>query len=89
MVSDDQHCKLSERAGAGGGLYVPRCLDCYTVEGNDAWLYTGTGTIQLGFTGAGYEQSNNGHRVSYVSALNNQGQVAGYSNRYSGVTYLG
>lgn len=57
--------------------------------GNDAWLYTGTDTIQVGFTGPGYEKSYNGHRASYVHALNNQGQVGGYSNRYSGNTYLG
>jgi hypothetical protein len=59
-----------------------------TLFGQDAWLYNGSSTIQLGFTGAGYEQSN-GYRYSYAQFLNEQGQVTGYSERYAGSTQLG
>ena len=48
--------------------------------GNDAWLYTGTGTIRLGLDGADYEKSD-GYRESYIDRLNDQGQVIGYSVR--------
>jgi hypothetical protein len=59
-----------------------------TALGADAWLYSGGSTVQIGFTGAGYERSD-GYRRNVASYLNEQGQVAGYSQRYSGTTALG
>ncbi len=56
--------------------------------GEDAWLYDGNSTLQMGFTGTGYERSD-GYRYSFPKFLNDQGQVAGYSRRDSGTTHLG
>lgn len=56
--------------------------------GSDAWRYSGGSTQQLGFTGAGYVQSN-GYRYSETEAINDQGHVTGFSRRYSGTTALG
>jgi hypothetical protein len=54
--------------------------------GRDVWLFDGTNTVQLGFTGSGYERPD-GYRKStplngYAVALNAAGQVAGGSERY-------
>ncbi len=59
-----------------------------TPLGQDAWLYNGSSTLQIGLTGAGYERGD-GNRMSQTLFLNEQGQVAGQSNRYSGTTALG
>jgi hypothetical protein len=59
-----------------------------TPLGQDAWLYNGSSTLQIGLTGAGYERGD-GYRMSQTLFLNEQGQVAGQSNRYSGTTALG
>lgn len=56
--------------------------------GADAWLYNGVSTVQLGYTGVGYERTD-GYRFSFARSLNNQGQVLGTSSRYSGATSLG
>jgi hypothetical protein len=51
--------------------------------GSDVWLYNGTSTVQLGFTGPGYER-NDGVRINGSDvALNEAGQVVGYSLRYN------
>lgn len=50
--------------------------------GTSAWVYDGVNTIQLGFTGA---QHTNGtdFKVSETTAMNEAGDVIGYSNRYT------
>jgi hypothetical protein len=71
----------SERYIAGSGL---------STHGSDAWFYSGGSTVQIGFTGAGYETAGDGFRASEASSiLNEQGEVAGFSARYSGLTYRG
>jgi hypothetical protein len=57
-------------------------------RGQDAWLYDGTTTVRVGMIGSGYTQTN-GTRYSHVEFLNEAGQVAGFSERYSGTTLLG
>jgi probable HAF family extracellular repeat protein len=57
-------------------------------HGTDAWLYDGASTVQLGFTGLGYEQAD-GYRQSYVFDTNEAGQVAGHSARFSGTISFG
>jgi hypothetical protein len=56
--------------------------------GNSAWLYDGSQTKQIGLTGTGYTQTS-GYQFSESQALNESGQVTGYSTRYSGTTELG
>jgi hypothetical protein len=76
---------LNDQGQVGGWSYR---YSGTTELGLDAWLYTGTGTIRLGLTGAAYENSN-GYRLSRASQLNDGGQAAGESKRYSGTTELG
>lgn len=56
--------------------------------GRDTWIADSAGTLRIGLVGAGYQRSD-GYRYSNAAELNDQGAVAGYSNRYSGATALG
>ena len=56
--------------------------------GYSAWIYDGSETKQIGLTGEGYATAGN-YEKSLVEQLNNQGQVTGFSERYSGSQYLG
>jgi len=55
-----------------------------TDAGQDAWLFNGISTYQIGMTGAGsvFENSS-GYRKSFVTAVNALDQVAGYSLIYN------
>jgi hypothetical protein len=55
-----------------------------TPNGADAWMWDGTSTTQLGFTGNGFEGSA-GYRNSLCQFVNGAGRAAGSSTRVSGV----
>jgi hypothetical protein len=56
-----------------------------------AWLYDGTSTSNIGLTDAEHTRITDGIRHSFVTGLNNAGQLVGGSNRYrvSDGIYLG
>ena len=56
--------------------------------GSSAWIFNGSITQEIGLTDAAHT-GNNGYQYDYAQFLNNTGQVAGYANRYNGVTYTG
>jgi hypothetical protein len=56
--------------------------------GDTAWLYDGTTTIDVGLTGPEHT-GGSGIKRSYPLALNEAGQVIGYSDHFNGGTYLG
>ncbi|MBX3387597.1 MAG: PEP-CTERM sorting domain-containing protein, partial [Phycisphaeraceae bacterium] len=81
---------FQNEAGQVAGYSVRRTgVDTY--RGVDTWVYnpvTNT-TTQIGFTGAGYTGSA-GFQFSLNNFQNQAGQVAGISNRYTGVsTFIG
>lgn len=53
-------------------------------RGRDAWVWNGTTTLQLGYTGGVYLGAG-GYQFSEAQFQNNAGQIAGYSNRISNV----
>ena len=59
-----------------------------TLLGQSAWVYDGTTTINIGFTGPEYTRSD-GFKSSSASKLNDAGQVSGVSARYNGSTSFG
>jgi hypothetical protein len=65
--------------------YSERFNSSGTELGEDAWLFNGTTTEQIGFTGSGYSYTNASglFEASATSYLNNAGDVVGTSNRYS------
>jgi hypothetical protein len=58
-------------------------------NGTDTWLYDGTRTLQLGFTGPGYERYDGVRMSDSDASLNEAGQVLGYSFRYDGGEHEG
>jgi hypothetical protein len=56
--------------------------------GDDAWLWNGTSTIQLGMIDSQHTASD-GTRTSYAYYINDAGQVTGESDRYNANTYAG
>ena len=54
--------------------------------GQSAWLYDGTSTVRLGFTGSGYTRLD-GYRYSKATDVTESGFVIGYSARYRSHTY--
>jgi formylglycine-generating enzyme required for sulfatase activity len=56
--------------------------------GSSGWVYNGSSTIEIGPTDNEHTSSD-GYRSSELRGLNEVGQVAGYSVRYSGVTSMG
>jgi hypothetical protein len=65
---------VSERYGSAG-----------TDLGTDAWIFSGTSTQQIGLTGANYTYSapSGNYQISDPMLLNNAGQVAGISSRFT------
>jgi hypothetical protein len=59
-----------------------------TYTGQSAWLYSGSTTQEIGFTGAGHTRSD-GYQYNAVKALNAAGQVAGYASRFNGTSAIG
>ena len=58
-------------------------------NGTSAWIYDGATTIDIGLTGPEHTREN-GSKESYVSQLNEAGQVRGHSERYNGgSTFMG
>jgi hypothetical protein len=57
--------------------------------GNNAWLYDGTTTVEIGLTGAEFTSSDGSENIRAYDRLNESGQTIGYSSRYSGVSRLG
>lgn len=69
--------------------YSVRVYEVNFSNGADAWVWNGTTTTPIGLTGPGYTGST-GFQVSNPLTQNDNGQVTGYSRRYTGVnTYLG
>lgn len=66
---------LNEAGHAAG--YSARYFDTYQSQGQDAWVYNGTTTVQVGLTGTEYQSPINGYRYSAVLSLNAAGQAAG------------
>lgn len=56
-----------------------------TDMGESAWLYNGSSTVRIGFTGSDFTRSD-GYQNSVVIALNDQGQAAGYSISFKGTS---
>jgi hypothetical protein len=54
-----------------------------TELGQSAWLYDGTTTINVGFTGPEHTRDD-GYKYSEAIAQNDAGQVMGFSSRYNG-----
>jgi hypothetical protein len=54
-----------------------------TYLGQDAWLYDGATTTNIGLTGAEHTR-NTGYKFSDATELNDVGQAIGYSQRYNG-----
>jgi hypothetical protein len=69
--------------------YSERYTSTGAVEGQDSWFFNGTGTQQIGLTGAGYSYASNGGTYQSSSPslnapqINSAGQVIGYSTRYN------
>lgn len=57
-------------------------------RGEAIWLYNSTSTVRLGLTGSDYTRVD-GYQNSYASALNEQGQVIGHSDIFSGGSNYG
>lgn len=54
-----------------------------TLDGTIAWLYDGGTTVRLGLTDSEHTSAVSGYQASQASALNEQGQVAGTSDRFN------
>jgi hypothetical protein len=57
-------------------------------SGNSVWLYDGASTKKIGLTDGSHTRAD-GFRGSASTAINNLGQVIGYSNRFSGSSGTG
>jgi hypothetical protein len=58
-------------------------------NGQSAWIYSNGHTTRLGYSDAAHTRSDIGYQDSYLTALNEAGQVIGTSARYSGVASMG
>ena len=56
-----------------------------TVNGRDAWVWNGSSTVQIGFTG-GVHLGSEGLQLSEPTLQFASGRVVGFSNRYTGVS---
>lgn len=74
---------------AGHVLGYSRRYSGSTDMGLTAWLYDGAMTIDIGLTDAEYTRANDGYKSSSASQINEAGQAAGVSSRFSGSTSLG
>jgi phage protein U len=64
-----------------------RILGEISFNGQDCWAWNGVATTQIGFAGAGFTGSA-GYQYSKLLFHNDAGQVAGISERYTGVNTL-
>lgn len=55
--------------------------------GRTSWVYNGSSTIKLGYTDASHTRSG-GHKETFTTAMNEAGQVTGYSYRFDGGSLL-
>ncbi len=65
-----------------------RRYDGSTSNGQTAWLYDGSSTLNIGLTDPEHTNSN-AYQFSNPDRLNEAGLVSGYSNRYAGTTDMG
>jgi hypothetical protein len=85
-ISDAQFLNQAGQVAGSANRYDGTGTDI----GRTAWLYDGTGTLNIGFTDSEHTRSTDGYRNSSVLFLNESGQVAGTAYRYSaGGTYTG
>lgn len=73
---------------AGQVVGRARRFDGSTSNGETAWLYDGSSTVDIGLTDAEHTSSN-GSRSSGATRLNDDGLVLGNSDRYDGTTDMG
>jgi hypothetical protein len=95
-LTDSEHTRASDgyrdsipqlfnQAGQAVG-YARRYVNDGDENGITRWLYNGTTTLKIGLTGSEYTRNNvyyDGYRDSVANFLNEAGQVAGYSYRYT------
>lgn len=77
---------LLNQAGHAAGFSVRYAGSEY--QGQSAWLFNGTTTVQAGFTAAEFTASN-GYKTSTVIGINELGQAIGTSDRFVGVNNVG
>ncbi|MBX3359552.1 MAG: hypothetical protein KF745_14120 [Phycisphaeraceae bacterium] len=75
--------QLLNAAGQVAG-YTNRITGLNTANGYDVWVWNGSTTQQIGFTGEGYVGSA-GYQRSTLQAQNEAGQIIGRSYLYTGV----
>ena len=77
---------LAQMQNAAGQVtgYSERYTGISTNNGQDAWVWNGTTTTQIGLTGSGYT-SNAGKQFSEPVLQDTSGRIVGYSNRYTGL----
>jgi hypothetical protein len=65
--------------------YSSRYSSSGTNLGRDTWFFNGTSTQQIGLTGSGYNYTNGSgvFEQGFLLGMNNAGQAAGYSDRFS------
>ncbi|MBM4061148.1 MAG: hypothetical protein FJ265_08640 [Planctomycetes bacterium] len=78
-------CGLMNRSGKAAG--TAQRLSGTTTLGSDSWFWNGYQAVQIGLWGANYTCPS-GLQISEPRHLNDAGQVAGYSVRYTGVSTL-
>lgn len=58
-------------------------------QGNTAWLYDGSATFNIGLTDTEHTRPLSDEQYSFSIAINDAGQVAGYAQRFDGITFHG
>lgn len=84
-----QYSNITALNAAGQAAGSSQSYNGSASTGLSAWLYNGVTTQAIGLTGAGYTNTSTGYQYSHTSALNEAGQVVGFSQRYTGSTYTG
>ena len=84
-----QHNYANRLNEAGQALGFAERFNGTTSVGQSAWLYNGTTTQEIGLTDAGHTNSSTGYQYNQADHLNEAGQVAGFAERYNGITYTG
>jgi len=87
---DDAYQENALKAFNNGGQALGTALryNGATGNGQSSWLSTNTGSINIGLTDAGHTRAD-GYQYSFSNRLNDAGQAAGTSARYSGSTDAG
>lgn len=83
-----QYTEINALNAQGQAIGYSRTKTNSTSGGYAAWLYDGTSNIRLGYYGSGYT-NHLGVEYTEVQFLNDQGQAAGWSRRYSGSSSTG